>query len=482
MASKQGLTQTQKQVMRLSQAQVRFVRSLEMSAQEFDEAVKREVEENPALEANYDTDNTNDSYDGNTANTDNGGDSQEQTNKENDDSLPLAIPHRGKSYEFYASADNSESLYNFLEHQINETMQLSPDVEQAAKYIIGNLDSNGYLTRDTTALSNDLLFSEGIEISDSDMKEGLRVVQSLDPAGVGARSLQECLTLQIESLLKAAEGSPNAKIIGYARDIIVNHFDLLGLRHTHRIQSLLRISEEEMKLAMEIILRLNPKPGAPYGGSPSQFNYVVPDFIVHIEDDEITINLNNSLPELNIGMSFTKAMEDMARHRKQRKGSEFTINRYNDAREFIKIIERRQETLTRVMTAIIAIQKEYFLTEDESKLRPMGLKDIGEMTGYDLSVVSRSTRNKYVALPWGVLPLRFFFSESFGNEGEDAASGRKIENAIRKLIDNEDKRHPLSDDAICKALRAEGYDVSRRTINKYRDRLEIPVSRLRKQH
>jgi RNA polymerase sigma-54 factor len=477
MAEKQGLTQTQRQTMRLSQSQVRFVRALEMSAPEFDEAVKREVEENPALEASYDetgADSQKDNEASDSNRDDNGND------RDDNGDIP-ATGARTKRQEFFPSADTAESLYEVLERQI-DTLSITEDEKNAAKYIVGNLDSNGYLTRDLQAIANDLLFSENIDLSEEVMMQGLLIVQGLEPHGVGAKSLQECLLLQLRPLLEHTVNASQRQIIEYATTIVERHFDLLALRHTHKLQAALHINEETLKAAMEVILRLNPKPGAAYGGAPSQFNYVVPDFIVSIDDGEITLTLNNSFPELIIEKSFSQAMREMSEHRKQRKGSEFVVSRFNDAREFIKIIQRRQDTLQTVMTAIIALQKEYFLTEDESKLKPMGLKDIGEMTGYDLSVVSRSTKNKYVSLPWGILPLRFFFSEAFGNEGEDAASGREIETAIRKLVEEEDKRHPLSDDAICKALTKDGYEVSRRTINKYRERLGIPVSRLRKLH
>lgn len=466
----QSLTQTQQLGLRLSQAQVRFVRLLEMSSQELDDAVYKEMEENPALtiaDANEDEEKA------------------QGAGKDSYSPLPLPARRRDpdKNYDYLTPADTDVSLYNVLERQI-ETLPVEGKAREAALYIAGTLDGNGFLSRPLEAVASDMFFAEGVKADEKTMEEALELVQSLDPPGVGARNLRESLLLQVDRLLPMqTKGSEQEENLLLARRVLETYFDELALRHTHKLQSALKIPAARLEKVMETIRRLNPKPGAAYGDWSRQSNYIIPDFIVTTDNGEIHIALNNSLPELAVEKSFSDAMRQLEHNRKNHKGFEFITSRYNDAREFMKVLSRRQQTLYDVMTAIIKIQRDYFLTEDESRLKPMGLKDVADVTGFDMSVISRSTRNKYVSVPWGILPLRFFFSEAFGTQdSEDSASGREIENAIKKLVDGEDKKHPLSDDALCRLLREQGYNVSRRTVNKYRDRLGIEVSRLRRKY
>lgn len=260
------------------------------------------------------------------------------------------------------------------------------------------------------------------------------------------------------------------------------------MKHTHKIISGLRIGQERVKEAIDLILTLNPKPGASLDSTSYRTNVIVPDLVVSNEDGHLSVSLNNRVPELAIDRTFSEAVREMeetaASRRKARKGQEFVISRFNDARDFIRILRQRQETLIGVMTAIMKIQEEYFRTEDVYRLKPMMIKDISAMTGYDISVISRATNNKYVATPWGIFPLRFFFSDSIGEEGEDtseALTNRKVEAEIAAIVEGEDKRHPLSDEKIKDMMEARGYEVSRRTVAKYRDRQGIPVARLRKE-
>lgn len=468
--AKQSLTTEQTIATTISQQQVRFVRMVELTAPEVEEAVQKELEENPALEA---TDSESDT------------ESQSAT-------LPLPSPSiklPAKNYEFFDKAPSSPTLSDFLSRQLG-TRSISPDVERAAGYIIGNLDSNGYLSRNLQSIANDIYMADGIDLSSETMTEALSLIQSLDPAGVGARTLQECLSLQIaRQIAITTPDSPRRSILSAASAIIASHLNSLSLHHYDTIARQLRLSREDTEQAIDIIKRLNPKPGAPFGGTPQEWNRIIPDFIITIsQEGNINISLNNAIPDLAISRTFEEAVQAMTASRNAtkmkktpRQGKEYILDRYNNAREFIKVLARRQETLFNVMTAIADIQKDYLLTEDESKLRPMGLKDVAKATGYNLSLISRSTSNKHVALPWGIFPLRFFFSETFGTSTSDqSVSGRSVENAIRKLIEQEDKRHPLSDDAITRHLTAKGLEVSRRTVNKYRDRLNIPPARLRK--
>ncbi len=450
----QNLKIEQRIGMRLSQQQLRFVKLLEYNAPELDEAVERELEDNPALGV------------------------KEESHEEDEHRYPLYYTPQSSDQPFYAPADESESLYDNLNSQLSEK-DLDSKVEYAARYIIGNLDSNGYLHRSLDLLINDMAFGPGVEISKEEGMKALEAVRSLEPAGIGAENLQDSLRMQLETL-------PRSSIRENALRIINSTFEEFTMKHKKKIVSSLRLSEEEVDKALDLILSLNPKPGASLGHSAEDHsNIVIPDFIVNIEDGEITITLNNRIPELQIEESFSQAVANLERTPKGRfrKGSEFVVSRFNDARDFIRILTQRQQTMMKVMTAIVKIQKDYFLTEDVYALKPMMIKNVSEETGLDLSVISRATANKFVQTPWGIFPLRFFFSDTVGETTGDASvsTNRKIEAEIATLVEHEDKRHPLSDQRIMEEMKKRGYDISRRTVSKYRDRKKIPVARLRKE-
>lgn len=452
----QDLTLDQRTVTRLTQQQLRFVRLLELNAPELDEAVERELEDNPALSVS------------------------EEISPEDSDRYPLFYHQQQTPPPDipFTPADESESLYDHLYAQLSEK-DLSPEVETAARYIIGSLDSNGYLSRTLPQLLDDMAFGPGIMISPKEGEEALAAVRSLEPNGIGARDLRDCLEMQLMAL-------PASEQRYDALRIIRETYEQFTKKHTHRIISLLRLSPARVDNALNLILSLNPKPGNALSHDPAQeSNVIIPDFIVNNEDGEITIALNNKVPELRIEQSFESAMAELNRTHKGRAktGSEFIVSRFNDARDFIRILTQRQQTMMTVMTAIVKIQKEYFLTEDVYRLRPMMIKNVAELTGLDFSVISRATNNKFVATPWGTFPLRFFFSDSIGetDDGGNAATNRKIEAEIKTLVEKEDKRHPLSDQKIMEEMISRGYDVSRRTVAKYRDRQGIPVARLRKE-
>lgn len=477
----QNLRLDQRIGMRMSLQQLRFVKLLELNAPELDEAVEMAIAENPALEA----DDFSREEKGIAATAD--GESFDETSEQMqkaDYSRQEEIPHYRLSTPIrsgneregeYVISDDGYTLYDYLEAQIAER-NLDPDVRTAAEYIVGNLDSNGYLTRSLRQISDDMAINQSLEFSDETMEKAYEVVRSLDPIGVCAVNLQDCLLMQIEAL-------PAGETRDDAAGIIRDHFEAFSMKHMHRIVSGMKISIDRVKKAIDLILSLNPKPGASIGTGIRQVAAsIVPDFIVSVDEGEITVHLNNHYPDLRIEESFENAVRRMelnAQGRASRKGQEFISSRYNDARNFIAVLRQRQETLFAVMTAIVKIQKEYFLTEDVHFLRPMMMKDVAALTGYDLSVISRATNNKYVATPWGIFPLRYFFSDSLGKDGEDVTN-REIETEIRQLVDSEDKNHPLSDEKIREGLENKGYVLSRRTVAKYRDRLDIPVARLRK--
>ncbi|MDE6028508.1 MAG: RNA polymerase factor sigma-54 [Muribaculaceae bacterium] len=455
----QNLQLEQTQRLALSPQQIRFVRLLELNAPELEEAVQKELEENVALE-----------------------EKDTQVDTELDFTMHPSFRRYSRDEETpaFTPADTEESLYDNLISQLSER-RLPEKVKEGAKYIIGNLDSNGYLDRPLRSIADDLAFNEGIELTDEEARKALDTVRSLDPPGIGAFNLRDTLQMQLEAL-------PESAVRDNALKIIKDGYEAFTMKHKHRLVSSLHLSIKEVDEALDLIRSLNPRPGAALGSSRSDMaSIVIPDFIVNNEDGEITVALNSRIPELQIDRSFEQAVDNMERSAKGRAKksaeSEYIIRNYNDAREFIAILSQRQRTMMDVMTAIVKIQKEYFLTQDVYTLRPMMLKNVAELTGLDFSVISRATNGKYVATPWGVFPLRFFFSDSVGEatEGSEALTNRKIEEEIRALVEAEDKKHPLSDQHIMEEMEARGFEISRRTVAKYRDRLKIPVARLRKE-
>lgn len=458
MASDQSLALEQKNVLRLSAQQLRFTKLLEFTAPELEEAIERELEENPALEID---------------------DEHPAPSEETYSPRVFASysQNEDQSYDF-SPPDNGETLLEALLRQLSERNM--PDLMRTtARYIIGNIDSNGYLRRPLDGIINDMAFGPGIIVDEDTARSALEIVKGFEPYGVGASDLRECLLLQLRHLSKS-------EVSRDATDIVDRQFEAFSMKHSHKLVASLKISPERVRKAVELIKSLNPKPGAAFASSLDTSNVIVPDLNVNVEDGEITISTNNRIPELTIDRTFAEAVAELniTANRKAKKGNEFIISRYNDARDFIRILKQRQDTLMNVMTAIVKIQKEYFLTQNIYKLKPMMIKDIAALTGYDLSVISRATANKHVNTPWGVFPLRFFFSDTIGTEntGEsEALTNRKIEAEIKKIVEAEDKNRPLSDEKIRAELTRRGYDVSRRTIAKYRDRTGIPVARLRKE-
>ena len=476
----QNLDLEQRTVQRLTAQQLRFVKLLELSAPELEEAVDMELAENPALEeaGRVEEEETSTLTDDGSAFTESA--EQMQNADYNDqDEIPhyrLEAHNSSPDDEWYdfTPADDAESIYDNLGRQLSERT-LSPEVALTARYIVGSLDSNGYLRRTRRQLADDMAFSTGFEPDEITLDKALDAVKSLDPPGIGAADLQECLILQVKAMPQSQEAED-------ALTILKDYFAEFTMKHTHRIISQMKVSAQRVREAVNLILTLNPKPGSGLGsGSGETAAGIIPDFIINVDRDEITVSLPGS-PDLQIEESFVNAvarMERNARSRAARKGNEFVISRFNAARDFIQLVRQRRETLFAVMTAIVKIQREYFLTRDIHSMRPMMIKDISAITGYDISVISRATNNKYAATPWGIFPLRFFFSDSLGEEGEEFTN-REVEAEIREIIGAEEKRHPLSDEKIRAALLEKGYDVSRRTVAKYRDRMKIPVARLRK--
>lgn len=447
--------QTQRLQQRLTSQQVRYVRLLEMNEQEAEAAVIRELDDNPALALS-----------------------------EEEEPAPAERPERyypafRSDSEFDwtpVAADDSVTLYDYLQAQVGE-LTLPEDVRRTALYILGNLDPNGYLQRSPQAMIDDMAMSEDVEVPSSTMDEALAVVRKLDPPGVGAQDLQHALILQLERMTPSC-------VRNDALLVLEKGFDLFVMKHLPKLVTRLRLPAERVERAVELIRSLNPKPGSGIGsGRSAMATPVVPDFQIDTTDEgEITVSFNSRIPALAIEESFEQAyhrLQTAARNRNEG-DNRFVISRYKDARDFINIIKQRRDTLYSVMTAIISLQKDYFMSCDEKELRPMTLKDVASLINMDVSTVSRATAGKYVATPCGVVPLRFFFSEGYDDADGGKISARSVQAALRELIDKEDKRHPLSDEALCVMLSDRGYEVSRRTVAKYRNRLGFPVARLRR--
>lgn len=446
----------QKLRQRLTQSQLRYIRLLEMTGPEVEEAVERELEENPALEK-VETP----AFEGRQEGM--GAPAGFSTMRHNEP-IQAEIP----------AEDTGASMYDELLDQLGQ-QQLPREVMQTAVFIIWSLDSNGYLRRSLRNILDDIEFSTGEQISESIGRRALQAVRELEPHGIGASDLRDCLLLQLEYMPESA-----------ARDnavrILKEQYDAFTKKHLHTIVSGLHIPLSEAEEAYNLISTLNPKPGAGMGGASDSARYIMPDFIVTNEDGGLKVSLSNRLPELRIDESFTNAVRRMEENKDRRaseKEKKLILPYYTNAREFISILRQRQETLFAIMTAIVEFQKDYFLSGDLGKMRPMVIRDLAERTGYDISEISRATANKYVATEDGIRPLRFFFSNEVGDTG-DGHTNRLLEQELRSLIQSEDKLHPLSDDALREALASKGINISRRTVAKYRDRLGIPVARLRR--
>lgn len=474
-AGVQSLSQVQSQRLttRLSQQQLRFVRLLEMNEPEFEEAVDQELQSNPALENIADEEKSQNP-------SDNGANEEE-------DLTPVYRPESPASY--YSSADpfprtssDTATLYEHLLPQLYEK-DLEGDMLKAARFLVGSLDTNGYLRMPLEQLAIDLAVNEGVDLPPEKMRQVLDAIKSLDPPGVGASDLRESLLLQLRAKEKEDPENPD---IRNAIRILEEQYEAFTLKHTDRIANALALSPDALRSAMEHILQLNPKPGAQFEGrAEAAANFIAPDFILEETDTGLSVSLPNRIPELAVERSFSQAVEQLQKEEKprRRKGVDFVANRVADAKEFIRLVSQRQQTLIKVASAILKIQKEYFETRDLYRLRPMMIKDITALTGFDASVVSRATAGKYIQTPWGIFPMRFFFSDTVGRNGSDtgALTNRKLEAEIRDIIGKEDKSHPLSDDKIQQAMAKRGYDISRRTVAKYRERIGIPVARLRKE-
>lgn len=469
--SSQSITQEQQLGLRLNPQQVRFGRLLEMSDPEFEEEVARAIEENPALELVDNSDDASLQKDDEGQEFTESAEELQRADYGSDEEVPYyrLFPYNDVAFgPRYEPADGGSYDFASLEEQLMQFDTMTPVVREAAAYVIGNLDSNGYLTRSVYDIADDMEANAGVEVTPDDVDMAWKYVRRLDPAGIGAKDLRDCLILQVERL------RPMSTTL-CAEIILKRCFRLFAKKRFDKIKEEVGYPSTIVKDAIKLIRSLNPKPGAllELSGADDRMRHITPDFNIDVEPSgRVVVSLAGHQPELAVAESF----------RLPGAGEEaetFIGERRESAREFISMAERRATTLMAVMKAIVNLQPDYFRSFDRRDLRPMVLRDIRDITGLDLSVISRATASKYAMTPGGVVSLKSLFSESVDEDGN--LSTHNVESAIRGIIEGEDKRDPLSDDAITGILHDKGLDVARRTVAKYRERMGFPVARLRKE-
>ncbi len=486
-------TQQFKLTQKLSPKQIQLVKLLQVPTANLEERIKDELESNPALDINvdYNTNNTKDIHEDNSYDSINN-DEPEHSNEEYDDGIDLSS-YLKSEYEndgaYYHNSDDDEqdrTLPIKLEDTFHEYLQaqlglagLSDDTYIIAEQLIGSIDDDGYLRRDVAAITDDLAFKQNIITTDEEVTKVLRLIQGFDPPGVGAKDLQECLLLQLKRL-------PHTENIKNAIAILETHFDEFSKRHYDKIKMRLRLDDENLKEAINIIIKLTPKPGTAFDNSSKHSNYVIPDFFIVNNNGILELSLNSkNAPELKISESYKEMFEAYSKNKKKNSRDKeailFIRHKLDAAKWFIEAIRQRQHTLLITMNAIMQYQSEFFLTGNESALKPMILKDIADITLMDISTVSRVANSKYVQTEYGTYSLKFFFSEATTTDSGEEISTREVKMYLNSLIENENKNKPLSDELLTTLLNEKGYNVARRTVAKYREQLNIPVARLRKE-
>ena len=474
---------------KLSPQQIQLMKLIQLPTQAFEQRLQEELVENPALEESSKEDNYEDEYEVNSneddyddfdgdhidtqdinideyLSNDETPDYKYQTNNYSDDdddkSLPFAAP---------------VSFHQDLINQLN-TFILRDDERDIAEFLVGSIDDMGYIRRTTQDIVDDLAFTQGIYTDEASVERILHLVQELEPAGVGARDLQECLLLQLKH--KTPSDSINLAI-----NVIEQQFDAFSKKHYDKLLQKFDISQQQLRKAIDEIEKLNPKPGGSFDGNQKMIEHIVPDFTIRIVDGELELLLNGrNAPELHVSKDYQEMLQSYKvtseKSSAQKDAVQFIKQKLDSAKWFIDAIKQRQETLFVTMNAIMHYQYEYFLEGEESKLRPMILKDIADMVGLDISTVSRVANSKYVDTPYGTKLIKEFFSESMTNDQGEEVSTIEIKNILQQVISEEDKKKPLPDDQLAEILKERGYTIARRTIAKYREQLDIPVARLRK--
>lgn len=478
----QRLTLQQKLLQKLSPQQIQMIKLLELPAIQLEQRIKQELEENPVLEV-----------DGNHRE----GDQQEESSEPTDDaqkdisieeyiSDEPSYKYRSNNYSKDDKKDDipfsiGSTFHEFLVEQLG-LITLTERQKMLAEYIIGNIDEDGYLRREIEAMVDDMAFSMNMDVSDEEMASLLEVIQDLDPPGVGARDLRECLLLQLKRKKYQTE------VVENATRILDAMFEEFSKKHYDKIMARLDIDEDDLRDAIEEIVHLNPKPGSSYSNPLSKANHaIVPDFIMEVTDGEIQVSLTRgNIPDLRVSSHYANMLRAYNENKRNQSKSQkdavyFVKQKLDTAKWFIDAIKQRHQTLLLTMNAIVEYQKEYFMEGDEAKLKPMILKDIAEKTGLDISTISRVSNSKYIQTHFGIYPLKYFFSESMQDESGEEVSTRRIKKILQDVIDAEDKHKPVTDDKLAAILKEKGFPIARRTVAKYREQLNIQVARLRKE-
>jgi len=471
---------------KLSPQQIQLMKLIQLPTQAFEQRLKQELEENPALESGKETseefednfDNSSDEY------QDNDSINADDINVDDylsDDEIPN---YRTQTSNYSADDEEKNVPYasgtSFTQHLKNQlsTFSLNDDEKEIANFLVGSVDESGYIRRSLSDIMDDLAFTQNIYTTEEKIEEVLKIVHQLDPAGVGARNLQECLQIQ----LKRKNHTPNVEL---ACEIIDKAFEQFTKKHYKKLLQKFDISETQLKDAIDQIEHLNPKPGGSYSGNTRIIEQVVPDFSIKIIDGELDLTLNGrNAPELHVSGEYSNMLKGYKASKDKTKSQKdavmFIKQKLDSAKWFIDAIKQRQQTLFVTMSSIMHYQKEYFLTGDERKLKPMILKDIADEIDMDVSTVSRVANSKYVDTPYGTKLIKEFFSESMKNDQGEDVSTREIKKILETVIEDENKKKPLTDEKLAKLLKEKGYPIARRTIAKYREQLDIPVARLRK--
>ncbi|PKP39736.1 MAG: RNA polymerase sigma-54 factor [Bacteroidetes bacterium HGW-Bacteroidetes-15] len=476
----------QKLLQKLSPQQIQVIKLLEIPTMQLEQRIKKELEENPTLEEGetYDDDPIQEE-----GPNDEGADHEEDEFTIEDYINDEDIPSYRLSTNNYSKDDKHEEIpfssgVSFQEHLENQLGLRVLDERQKnlGLYLLGNIDDDGYLRRKLSAIADDLAFSMGIETNEDELEQLLFIIHDFDPIGVGARDLQECLLIQIENKNQTIPEIANA------RKILKYNFEEFTRKHYDKIQNKLNLSDDDLKDSIDEILKLNPKPGGSFHDPLNKMSqHIVPDFILDSVDGELVLSLNSkNVPDLKINREYSQMLESYAVNRtnaskQQKEAVAFVKQKIDSAKWFIDAIRQRQNTLLFTMQAIIEYQQEFFRTADETKLKPMILKDIAEVTGLDISTISRVANSKYIQTNFGIFSLKFFFSEGMQTDSGEEVSTKEIKKILHNCIEAEDKRKPLTDEKLMDILQEKGYPIARRTVAKYREQLGLPVARLRKE-
>jgi RNA polymerase sigma-54 factor len=479
----------QKLLQKLSPQQIQMIKLLEIPTMQLEQRIKEEIEENPALEEGAIEEGSlqNEQQDDDVGSDPMDKDKEEFTLEDYMDEDEY--PSYKLNAQNYSKDDKREdipfsaglSFSDYLENQLG-LRSLDEKQHLLALYMLGNIDDDGYLRRRLENIVDDVAFALNIVTNEIELIGILRIIQELDPPGIGARNLQECLLLQIEA--KDIQ-SPTLEL---AHRILKDFFAEFTRKHYDKILDRLNIRDDQLKDALDEILKLNPKPGSTFSDSQNKgYGHIIPDFVLESNEGDLELSLNaKNVPDLKVSKTYNEMLQAYQYNKghnskSQKEAISFVKQKLDSARWFIDAIRQRQNTLLVTMNAIVSYQHEYFLTGDETKLRPMILKDIADITGLDVSTISRVANSKYIQTNFGIFLLKFFFSEGMQTDSGEEVSTREIKKILQNCLDLEDKRHPVTDDRLAEILKDKGYQIARRTVAKYREQLNIPVARMRKE-